>query len=332
MVKRKNVVIALGNIPPFDQEAKIYLNTVAETREINWRITERDLITELADANAVILAQPHLTKEVIQSTTNLEIIVRFGVGVDNIDLKTATERGILVVNFPDALTESVAEHGVLLMLSVARNLNVADRSAREGRWDEFARGLHVELWRKKIGIVGYGRIGSSVASKARAAFDMTVLAYDPYKSQQIEEAGFTSCSLETLLKDSDVICLTLPLTHESEGMIGRSQLKLMKRSAILINISRGRVVNETALYEALKNGELAGAGLDVLAAEPPKADDPLLSLDNVVLTPHCSAHTREMVKRLSLACAETIVRFFRGEELRLPASIVNPEVIKKRAA
>jgi len=334
VANRKKVVIALGDLAPFDEEAKTILNTVADTSEIYHRISESDLIGELADANAVILAQPVLTRKAIESSRSLEIIVRFGVGIDNVDLKAATERGIIVANFPDMLTEPVAEHAILLMLAVARNLNLADRSARQGYWNEFARGLRTELWKKKLGIIGFGRIGASIAVKGRSAFDMAVLVYDHCDRchERIEAAGFTSSSLEGLLRESDVVCLAMPLTEESVGAIGKSELKMMKKTAILINISRGRVVNETALYEALKNGELAGAGLDVLATEPPKTDDPLLRLDNVVLTPHCSAHTREMFNRLSLGCAETIVRFFHGEELRPPASIVNPEAIKKRAA
>jgi len=334
LTKRKKVVIAFGDLPPFDEEAKNILNTVAETSEIYHRISEPDLATELADANAVILAQPVLTRTVIESSRSLEIVARFGVGIDNVDLKAATERGIIVANFPDMLTEPVAEHGILLMLAVARNLNLADRSARQGRWNEFARGLRTELWKKKLGVIGFGRIGASIAAKGRSAFDMAVLVYDHCSGchERIEAAGFTPAALEELLRESDVVCLAMPLTEETVGVIGKTELRMMKKTAILINISRGRVVNETALYEALKNGELAGAGLDVLAAEPPNADDPLLSLDNVVLTPHCSAHTREMFKRLSLACAETIVRFFHGEELRLPATIVNPEAIKKRTS
>lgn len=334
MVKRKKVVIALGDIPPFDEGARAVLKAVAETREMYGRISERDLMNEIEDANAVILAQPILSRKTIESSGNLEIIVRFGVGIDNVDLKAATERGISVVNFPDALTEPVAEHAILLMLAAARNLNIADRSARDGRWGEFARGLRTELWRKKLGVVGFGRIGASIALKARSAFDMTVLGYEHCSRcrERIEKAGFVPSSLDRLLGESDVICLATSLTQESEGMIGKNEFGMMKNTAILINISRGRVVDEAALYEALKSGQLRGAGLDVLAKEPPETDSPLLGLDNVVLTPHCSAHTREMYSRLSFGCAEAIVSFFRGESPQPPANTVNPEAIKQRMA
>ena len=266
----------------------------------------------------IVRSRTKVTKEVIVRGTRLKVIGRAGVGVDNIDVLAATSRGILVVNAPTASTTSVAELAIGHMLSWSRHLPQADRSVKEGRWEksEFE---GRELAGKVLGLIGSGRIGAEVAKRARA-FGMRVAAYDPYLNPQVAEAmGVLLVNLDQVLAESDYLSIHAVLTDETRGMIGSAEFAKMKRSAVLVNCARGEIVQEAALAQALKEGTIAGAALDVFEREPPR-DSPLLSLRNVVLTPHLGASTREAQARAGAIIADQVLKVLAGQKAEFVVS------------
>jgi D-3-phosphoglycerate dehydrogenase len=289
---------------------------------------EEEVIEKVGDADALILGGGGpVTRRVMEECVNLKIIARHGLGLDNVDLEAATELGIPVTYCRHTGEEaSVAEHAVALMLACARRLVEADRAVREGRWGARVELVGLELRGKTLGVIGLGAIGREVARIARNGFGMRVVAYDPYAPEEaFREVGAERVGLEELLRESDFITIHVPLTPETRRMLDAERLKLVKRGAVIVNTARGAVVDERALCEALKEGRIAYAGLDVFEREPPE-NSPLLSLPNVVLTPHVAAFTREALRRMDLANAEDLVRFFRGER---PLRLANPKVYEK---
>ncbi|MBP1911428.1 D-2-hydroxyacid dehydrogenase [Thermococcus stetteri] len=274
---------------------------------------DKDRLVELVkDVDAIIVrSKPKITRKVIEAAPKLKVIGRAGVGLDNIDLKAAEERGIKVVNSPGASSRSVAELAIGLIFNVARKIAFADRKMREGIWAK-KQAMGVELEGKTIGVVGFGRIGYQVAKIANA-LGMKVLLYDPYPTEErAREVGGKFVDLETLLKESDVVTLHVPLVDATYHLINEERLRLMKPTAILINAARGAVVDTSALVKALQEGWIAGAGLDVYEEEPLPKDHPLTKLDNVVLTPHIGASTVEAQMRAGVEVAEKIVEALKG--------------------
>lgn len=273
---------------------------------------EGRLIELVGDVDAIIVrSKPKVTRKVIEAAPKLKVIGRAGVGLDNIDLEAAKERGIKVVNSPGASSRSVAELAVALMFNVARKIAFADRKMREGVWAK-KQCMGFELEGKTLGIVGFGRIGYQIAKIAKA-LGMNLLLYDPYPNEEhAKEVGGKFVDLETLLKESDVVTLHVPLIDATYHLINEERLKLMKPTAILINAARGAVVDTNALVKALKEGWIAGAGLDVFEEEPLPKDHPLTKLDNVVLTPHIGASTVEAQMRAGVQVAEQIVEILKG--------------------
>ncbi len=240
----------------------------------------------------IVRSRTKVTGEVIEAGERLKVLGRAGVGVDNIDVEAATRRGIVVLNAPGGNVISAAEHTFALMLALVRNVAQADASLRRGEWER-GRFRGIELHGKTLGLIGAGRIGAEVAKRAQA-FGMKVIAFDPYLSdERAEQAGITLVELRDLLEAADVISVHTPLTEETKGLIGASELNRMKPTAYLVNAARGGVVDEVALAEALRGGRLAGAALDVFEQEPVPADSLLLQLDNVLAVPHLGAATRE---------------------------------------
>jgi len=264
------------------------------------------LARALQDADAVIVrSTTRITREALKYATHLRVIGRAGVGVDNIDVEAATERGIAVLNAPSGNTISAAELAFALLLALVRRVPAADRSMKQGIWDRRSFG-GIELHGKTLGLVGAGRIGTAVAKRARA-FGMKVIAFDPYLTQEraaaleIELAPF-----DQVLENADVISLHVPLTDATRNLIGEDQLRRMKPGAFLVNAARGGVVNETALHGALAEGRIAGAALDVFEQEPPPPDHPLRALPNVVLTPHLGAQTLEAQENVAVEIAQAV--------------------------
>lgn len=284
------------------------------------------VIREIQGVEGVVVRTAPFTREIMEAAPELKVIARHGVGVDNIDVKAATERGIVVCYTPEANAVSVAEHTLIAMGALAKRVLQHDRATREGRWEVRNEYRAFDLSGKTLGLVGIGRIGSQVARKARAAFDMEVIAYDPYARPEAAEALGIALEddLDRLLSRADVLSLHTPLTPETRGLIDQRRLSLMKPSALLINFARGGIVDEQALYEALKQGTIAGAALDVFEQEPPPADHPLYALDNVLLSPHSAALTAECVVRMATGAAEGVRDVLLG---RTPRWVVNPEVL-----
>ncbi len=278
-------------------------------------------------AGAVVRTAP-FNREIIEAADTLKVIGRHGVGVDNIDLQAATEKGIVVVNTPLANATSVAEHTILAIGALAKRMRVMDSAVREGRWEVRNEYKCVDLEGKVLGLVGLGRVGSLVAKKAAAAFNMQVVAYDPYIAPETARSlGIELCvNAEEIFRRADVVSLHTPLTPETRALVNANRLRMMKPGAFLVNFSRGEVVDEKALYEALKNGTIAGAALDVFDPEPPGKNNPLFGLDSVLLSPHSAALTQECVIRMATGAAEGVVDVLSG---RPPSFVVNPEVLKK---
>jgi len=287
--------------------------------------TKEELIRDLRGVDAVILGGEKFTAEVIEAVDRLKVIGRFGVGLDNVDLDAATRRGVFVT-FTPVLAETCAELTLGLILALARRIVEADSAVRAGGWESEKFAGH-DVQGATLGIIGLGRIGSVVARRARG-FNMKVLYYSRTRKPDLEkELGLECVDLDTLLKESDFVSLHVPLTEKTVNMIGERELRLMKKTAYLINISRGLVVDEKALYKALAEGWVAGAGLDVLSVEPPSPENPLLKLRNVVLTPHVGSATVECRRRMTLTVVDDVLRVLEG---KMPRYLANPEVLKTK--
>ncbi len=268
-----------------------------------------------------------MTRELMSHADDLWIISRTGAGVDNVDVPAATEMGILVTCVPGANTYSVAEHAVALILALMKYLPLMDREVRRDRFDIRFKNLPRDLRGKILGLVGLGRIGSELARICHQAFGMRILGHDPYLTSEAKaffQGWVEFCDMERLFRQSDVISLHIPLLPNTQKLIGMRELGWMKADAFLINTSRGGVLDETALVRCLKEGKIAGAGLDVFAQEPLEKNHPLKELDNVILTPHTAALTKECVVRLALGAVQSVVDLF---ERKKPEGMVNPEAL-----
>jgi len=276
--------------------------------DVETGLDESELIARIPDYDALIVrSKTRVTRPVIAAATRLRAIGRAGIGVDNIDLDAATERGIVVFNTPDANATTTAELTLAHLLSLSRHLPRADRSVRQNEWEP-ARYSGVELAGKIIGIVGFGTIGRLVAKRC-IGLNMRVLAYDPFVAPEImEQSAADPSELDALLANADYVTLHCPLTDKTRHLIDAKSLAAMRKGARIINCARGGLVDEVALADALKRGHIAGAALDVYEQEPPTAS-PLLALDNVVLTPHLGASTEEAQQAVSISIAQNVIAF-----------------------
>jgi D-3-phosphoglycerate dehydrogenase len=294
--------------PIHEQGKALLVSTPGLVVEVATGLDETALCQRIGDYDALIVrSKTHVTACVIEAAKKLKVIGRAGIGVDNIDVTAATERGIVVFNTPDANATTTAELALAHLLSLSRCLPQADRSVRRGEWKP-GNFVGTELAEKTAGIVGFGTIGRIVARRC-LAFRMRVLVFDPYVVPDvIRETGAEPADLDTLLASSDYVTLHCPLNEATRNLIDASRLKRMKPGARLINCARGGLIDETALVEALTSGHLAGAALDVYAKEPPGAS-PLFGLDSVVMTPHLGASTKEAQQAVSLKIAEHVAAF-----------------------
>jgi len=291
-------------------------------------ITPEELVSSIPDYDAIVVrSRTKVTQEVIEASQKLKIIARAGVGVDNFDVEAATEKGIMVVNAPESTSITVAEHTMGIILSLARKISIADKSVKEGKWEK-SKFMGSELAGKTLGIIGMGRIGSQVVKRCKA-FDMKILVNDPYITEEVaSRLGATIVERDTLFKESDVITIHVPLTPETKHSIGKAEFDLMKDTACIINCARGGIINEEDLYQALSNNEIGGAGLDVFETEPP-VDNPLLTLDNLVATPHIGASTREAQRDAAIIVAKEIKEVLTGGTARnvLNMPVLDPETM-----
>ena len=273
-----------------------------------------ELLIAVADAHALLIrSATKVTAEVLAAAPNLRVIARAGIGLDNVDVPAATDAGVMVVNAPTSNITSVAELAIGLMLTVARNIASASSVLKNGTWAK-SKYTGFELDGKTVGIVGLGRIGSLVAARLRA-FGVELIAYDPFATTEHAAAlGVTLVTLDDLLAASDYITIHLPKTPETTGIIGADALTKVKPGVRIINTSRGGLVDEAALAEALADGRVAGAALDVFAVEP-CTESPLFAFDQVVVTPHLGASTEEAQEKAGLSVAHSVVAAFAGDDV-----------------
>lgn len=266
-------------------------------------LKEGELIPLLVDVDGVIAGLDEFGEKVLKSSNRLKVISRYGVGIDNIDMEAAKRLGIFVINTPDVNTQAVADLTFGLILSVSRKIPQSHQSTRKGRWERF---IGREVYGKRLGIIGLGRIGKAVANRAKG-FEMEIIAYDVQRDESFAETlEIKFLPLDDLLMEADFVTLHCGLNPQTKGLIGPRELGLMKETAYLINTARGELVDERALYEALKEGKIAGAGLDVYEQEPP-LESPLLSLENAVTTGHIAAYTDEAIKEMALASVKNLL-------------------------
>lgn len=288
-------------------------------------ISEATLRREIQGCDGLLVRTAEIPGSVIEAAPRLKVIARHGVGYDNIDLATATRRGVVVAITPRANALSVAEHVLALMLGLAKRLVEYDSATRKHEWEIRNSYGAVDLSGKTLGILGMGRIGSLVCRKATRGLDMQALAYDPLIPREaMEQAGAkVASSVPEVLEAADVVTVHVPSTPETKGLIGEKELRMMKPSALLINTARGPLVDVAALVKALREKWIAGAGIDVFEPEPPAPDNPLFGLPNAILTPHSAALTAECVMRMATHAAQAIVEVLEG---RRPEGVVNPQV------
>jgi D-3-phosphoglycerate dehydrogenase len=318
----KKVILATGtNFSLYCMKAKLLLEKEGfEVREntLGRPLTFDDLKDKAAGVGAVIAGVDVWNEELLGLARDLKIIARFGIGVDNIDLAAAKRHGVKVTNARGVSADSVAETVIVLILGLYRKFIGLNASVRQGEWERF---MGHTIRGKKAGLIGFGAIAQYTA-KLLAAFGAEVYAYDLYPDKEAaEKYGVTLSGTDWIIKNCDIISLHVPGTADTIKMINAEKIGQMKKSAILINTARGAVVDENALYKALKAGKIAGAGLDVFEKEPTDASNPLFALDNVAVLPHTAAETYEAYERVSLAAAECILDTFAGRE---PKNLLNP--------
>jgi D-3-phosphoglycerate dehydrogenase len=314
-----------------DPISKSGIETLSKYCEVDVKtgLSKEDLLKIIPYYDALVVrSETKVDRDVISAGKNLKIIGRAGVGVDNIDVDSATERGIIVVNAPEGNTISACEHTFALMLSLARNIPDANASLKRGEWKrkEF---IGVELYGKTLGVIGLGRIGLAVSQRA-LSFGMEVIGYDPYISKErITEMGIKPVSLDELYANSDFITIHTPLTADTKNLIDRSAFLKMKRGVRIINCARGGIINEQDLIWAIEEGIVAGAAIDVFEKEPPPSDSPILKNSKIIVTPHLGASTVEAQERVAQIVIEDILRMLRGEPVKNGVNIGtvrNPEI------
>jgi D-3-phosphoglycerate dehydrogenase len=287
---------------------------------------EEELIRVGKEADGLINQYALLTRRVFENLPKCKVVARYGVGVDSIDLRAATDLGIIIANVPDYCIDEVASHAVAMMLTLTRKTAFFDRKVKSSQWD-FRQGTPIHrIQGKTLGLIGCGKIGFEVAKRI-SAFGVKVMAFDPYIQRTGEKIELTD--LETVLRKSDFISIHCPLNDSTQHLIGEQEFKKMERKPLLINTSRGPIVNEKALIQALEEGRISGAGLDVLETEPPDSKNPMLKMENVIFSPHVGFYSEESISELKRRTARNVSDVLRG---RWPGSVVNQGVMGKTRA
>lgn len=288
--------------------------------------TETDIIRIAEQADAIIAVHSPITQKVIDSLQKCKIIAVSAAGYNTIDVKSVTDAGIILTNCSDYCQDEVADHTMAMVLSCARGVFLFDRRIKEGIWDYQSAGKLCRLKNSTLGLVGFGSIAQAVALRAKS-FNLNIVAADPFApDESFQTSGVIKTDLKELLATSDYISIHTPLTESTKNIISKRELQLMKTSAYLINTSYGGVIDEKALYDALSNGTIRGAAIDVLKKEPPDNNNPLLGLDNILITPHTAFYSEDSLKDVRIRTSQAIVDVHNGV---LPKDIVNKEVLKK---
>ena len=291
------------------------------------KMSRDEVIAAIPNADALIIrSATRVDGAMLDAAPKLKLVGRAGVGVDNVDLKAATERGVIVMNAPDGNTIATAELALALMLSVARFIPAAHASLKGGEWDRKSF-TGTELRNKTLGVIGFGRVGRAVAKRAQA-FDMTVIAYDPFISVEAGKAlSVEMVALDTLFARADYITLHAQLTEDNQRLVNAQSLAKMKKGVRIINAARGALIDEAALAEAIKSGHVAGAGIDVYPEEPPEPGNPLIGLKGVVHTPHLGASTVEAQDEVAVQIAQQTLDALRSGTYK---NVVNPDVLERK--
>ena len=309
---------------------EIFENQKGIRLDVNTGLTPEELKEIIGQYDALaIRSATKVTKEILDAATNLKVIARAGIGLDNVDINHATKKGVAVMNTPGGNTVTTAEHAISMMMALTRNIPRATQSLKEGKWEKkLLQGR--ELYNKTFGVIGFGNIGSIAANLAKG-LKMKVIVFDPYiSSEHIEKEGFEYATLDQLFERSDYITLHVPKLDSTTDLLNADAFKKMKDGVMIINCARGGIVNETDLYDAIKSGKVAGAAIDVFVTEPPK-DNPLLTLDQVIATPHLGASTKEAQTNVAVAAANQIIQYLLNDTVINAVNVpsVTGEVLKQ---
>lgn len=320
---QQRVVITDYAWPNLDQE-RLALAGLDVELVVAERGDEAELLRLVPEAVAILTCWKQVTPAILQAAKKCRIVSRYGIGLDNIAVDEATRLGIRVTNVPDFCSDEVSDHVLALLLAWSRRIVTFANATRRGEWN-LAAGNHIPRLRgQTLGLIGYGTLARALAPKA-AALGLRILAYTPrLTADQVAPWGELATSIDHLLHESDYVSLHLPLTAETRGLINAERLRQMKPTALLINTARGAIIDEAALLIALREGWIAGAALDVLGEEPPAADHPLLTLDNVLITPHAAFYSTGAVTELARRATEQVAQVLRGEE---PPHLVNSSIL-----
>jgi D-3-phosphoglycerate dehydrogenase len=303
------------------QEGKNYLTQRGYEIKMGSGMTADAIAADVVDCDAILARTAPFPAKVLEAGQKLKVISRHGVGCDNIDVARATELGIWVTFAPESNADTVAEHTIGCIFALARNFIQLDRETRAGNFPIRDKLFGADLAGKVLGIVGLGKIGRRVARKASAGLDMKVIGYDPYlKPEQAAAIATPARSMEEVFRTADFVTLHIPGGASTRGIVGRKQFALMKPTAFFVNASRGDVVAEADLIEALRSGRMAGAAIDVYEKEPPAKDNPLMSMSNVLLTPHNASQTKECMVRMALHAAQGIDEVLSGKRPTWPVN------------
>lgn len=301
------VIITDYYYPNLNEERKVFANTGIEIVDCNGQCkSEDDVIAHTKDADAIVCQFVPIRRRVIENLNKCKVIVRYAIGMDNIDISAATEKKIMVANIPDYCIEEVANQALALMMAILKKVTVMDREVRKGVWSYKKAEPLYRLSSMNLGLIAFGRIARNFAKKAEALGFKKIYVFDPYFTDRSAYPNYEFVSLETLLADSDVVSIHAPSTEDTKHLINRETLKLMKEGSYLINTSRGALINEKDIIDALKEGKLAGVGLDVLENEQISSEHPLLQFDNVVLTPHMGWYSVDSILELQRKVAEQV--------------------------
>lgn len=318
----RRVVVVEPGYETYEVERGMLAPFAASVEPIDWNGDETAIVTGVTGADAVLVRESPVTAEALAGMAPGTVVVRYGVGVDNIDLDAARNRNIYVANVPSYGVDEVSDHAVALLLAVSRRIVTRDRDVRSGIWNVGQRQKIHSFGGKTLGVVGFGRIARRTAAKMRVFGFARTLVLDPYvAADDVRADEGEPVDLDTLCRESDVITLHAPLNDETRHMLSADRLALMKPTAILVNVGRGPLVDEAALVESLRKGRLFGAGLDVFDVEPPPRDHPLFQLENAVLTDHTAWYSEQSVQELQTKAAEEVARVFSGQA---PQSWLNP--------
>jgi D-3-phosphoglycerate dehydrogenase len=300
--------------------AKAALARLDPTYRMAKSVNANDIVAVAKDADAVLVTYAKLTREVLTQFTRCKAIGRFGLGVDNIDLATAKEKGIAVNYVPDYCIREVSDHAMALLLALIRKIPLSNKLVQSGRWEMPAVVPIRRIEGTVLGLIGFGHIPRLVAPKAQA-FGIKVIAFDPFaKAEAFKAAGVESVDFDTLLQKSDYVSVHAPLMPATRGMMNAAAFAKMKKGAYIVNTARGPLIDEPALIAALDAGQVGGAGLDVVAAEPLAKDSPLLGRDNVIVSPHTAFYSIEALNELQTKCASDVARVLSGEKPVYPIS------------